>query len=105
MKCICLRTCTVRIGGKSVLFSKDQIVDLEECPKNHFAPLSKTKVDFDTASLELLLQSDGWTTKSALEYLSNEHNKEVTGPPLTRREMAKLVIDTRDRKVTLPNEE
>ena len=105
MECICIRDCTIRLNDKSIYFNKDQIVELPECPKQHFQALREVKVDFDSATLELLLRSKNWTTKDAMDYLKKEHKKEITGPPLTRREMAALVIDTRDRKVTLPNEE
>lgn len=105
MKCICLRTCSLRINDRSIFFSKDQIADFDECPEPHFAPIDKTEIDFNTATLALLLQSDNWTIADAVDYLAEEYGVEPSEPLLNKKEAAKLVIDTRNRKVTLPNED
>ena len=100
MKCICLRSCTVRIKNKSHYFAKNEIAEFEECP-THFAPVGDTKVDFDIATLELLLESNAWTYPEAEAWL-NSNGVEITGPKLSKREMAQKIIDTRSRKVTIP---
>lgn len=83
---------------------KDQILDLQENPGKNFAPTEEVDIDFSRVSLAVLLRSKNWLTKDAIEYLEVDLDHEVDGPPMTRREIAQLLIDTRDRKIALPNE-
>lgn len=104
MECICLQDCTIRMNGKSVYFEKDQIAELEECPQHHFAAIGNVDIDFGTATEELLLRSKKWKIREALEFLKRKYNYEYSGPPLTRKDTAKLVVDMRFRKIDLPKE-
>lgn len=103
MDCICNRTCTIRRKGKSIFVQKGQILDLPECPEYHFEAIGEVVIDFETASLELLLKSKEWKTSDAIRYLKATYSFEPGGLE-TRREIARIVVDKRMRRVTLPNE-
>lgn len=103
MDCICDMTCTIRKGNKSIYVEKGQIFDFDECPKNFFSVLGEVSIDFETASIDHLLKSKNWKIKDALEYLKKEFKYEPSGI-LTRKEVARKIVDMRMRRVTLPNE-
>lgn len=103
MDCICSRTCTVRLNGKSIFVEQGQILEFEKCPKEHFEILGEVKIDFNNVSLEHLLKSNEWKTADAINWLKKEFGFKPMGME-TRREIARTVIDKRNRKITLPNE-
>lgn len=83
---------------------KGQIFDFDKCPDKHFEQIGDADIDFGKASLGLLLKSKNWKTKDALEYIKDTLHHTVTGAPRTRKGIAELLVDARERKVTLPNE-
>lgn len=67
MKCICDRSCQVRINGRAVTFKRGEVHEFDECPA-HFAQLGRSLkekvtpeggVDYDAISREELLEVDG----------------------------------------------
>ena len=104
MEYLCIKDCTIRVGNKSVYFQTDQIVDLEEAPNNHFVRMEDANINFDNATLEMLLRSNSWNVSEALEYLQDKYGYVSSAGPLTRKEAAELIIDSRYRKVTIPQE-
>lgn len=104
MEYMCVRTCTIRYNGRSVFIEKNQILELDEDPGQNFARVGDIEIDFSRATLEMLLRSKTWLTKDAIEYIEVDLDHELNGPPMTRKEIAQVLVDTRDRRVTLPNE-
>ena len=100
MKCICLRACTVRIKNKSYYYAKNEVAEFDKCP-THFSAIEEQEIDFNIATLELLLESSSWTYPKAEAWLKS-NGVTVTGPKLSKREMAQKIVDTRSRKVTIP---
>lgn len=92
------------MGGKSRYFEKDEIIDIEKCPKYHFAPLKEAPIDFGTATEEMMIRSSNWKIADALAYLKDKFKYTASGPPMTKKDVAKLIVDMRFRKVKIPKE-
>ena len=99
MKCVCTRTCQVKIGKAIIFVAKDEVMDFEECPA-HFQVLdADVPVDFENDSEQVLMEKK-WKFKEAAKAV-----KELFGVELKKKEgdnksdVIERIVDARYRSL------
>ena len=113
MKCICMRTCQVRIGeeGKIHTIVRGEVLEFDKCPA-HFTSIEKNpvtqeeyKVDFLKAGEEELMEAK-WTFKAASMAILDEYNVKLKKETGTKKsEIVAQILDARYRSITKRKEE
>ena len=108
MKCICMRTCQVRIGeeGKIHTIVRGAVLEFDECPAN-FKSIEKEeyKIDFTKAGEQELMEAK-WTFKAASMAILDEYNVKLKKETGTKKsEIVAQILDARYRSITKRKEE
>lgn len=100
MRCLCERDCFLNWEGVTRFYSRDQIVEFEECPP-HFISLDEEiqkdpAPNFEEDSEEILMEKK-WKASELIEFMSKRYGVEVR--PAKKSEMISKLMYARDNAI------
>ena len=99
MKCVCKKTCQLRMDdGKIWLINAGMVIDIENLPKKNFVSLEAEgsyEIDYTTASEDELLEAK-WKFSAAYEAVFNEYNVKLKKGGI-KADVVKQILDARYR--------
>ena len=96
MKCVCVRTCQVRVNGKIVYVEKGQVLDFDKCPVNFESIEARAEegIDFLKASENELMESS-WSFADAFKAIKDAYGVELK--KTEKADVVEQILDARYR--------